>query len=214
MTGFFLTVEGVDGAGKSTQARLLAETLGQTGREVVLTREPGGAPGAEEIRRLLLTGDPDRWSPVTETLLFFAARRDHVERTIQPALDRGAVVICDRFTDSTRAYQAAARPEAAGAARRLIDNLHNEVIGLNPDLTLIFDMSPEAALRRGLARDTDEARFEALGDGFQTHLRQTFNDIAASEPDRCRIIDASGDIDTVAARVTPIVMDAIMADHG
>ena len=114
MSGFFLTVEGVDGAGESTQARILADRLEADGREVVLTREPGGAPGAEEIRRLLLTGDPERWSPVTETLLFFAARRDHVERTIQPALDQGAVVICDRFTDSTRAYQAAARPEAAG----------------------------------------------------------------------------------------------------
>ena len=214
MSGFFLTVEGVDGAGKSTQARILAEQLTTEGHEVVLTREPGGAPGAEEIRRLLLTGDPERWSPVTETLLFFAARRDHVERTIQPSLDRGAVVICDRFTDSTRAYQAAARPEAAGAARRLIDSLHREVIGLDPHLTLIFDMSPEAALRRGLARDTDEARFEAMGDGFQTHLRQTFHDIAASEPDRCRMIDAEGDVETVAARVLPVVSAAMQAEHG
>ncbi|MEL6793412.1 MAG: dTMP kinase [Pseudomonadota bacterium] len=214
MTGFFLTVEGVDGAGKSTQARLLAEALRSEGHEVVLTREPGGAPGAEEIRRLLLTGDPDRWSPVTETLLFFASRRDHLERTIRPALDRGAVVICDRFTDSTRAYQAAARPEAAGAARRLIDSLHAEVIGLDPDLTLIFDMSPEDALARGLARDTDEARFEALGDGFQAHLRATFHYIAAAEPARCRLIDATGDVEAVAARVAPVVRAALEARDG
>ena len=214
MTGFFLTVEVVDGAGKSTQARRLAAALQAEGRDVTLTREPGGAPGAEEIRRLLLTGDPARWSPVTETLLFFAARRDHLERTIRPALERGGVVICDRFTDSTRAYQAAARPEAAGAARKLIDALHAEVIGLDPALTLIFDMSPADALARGLARDTDEARFERLGDGFQTTLRATFHEIAAAEPRRCRLIDAAGDEDAVAARILPIVRAAMEARDG
>lgn len=214
MAGLFLTVEGVDGAGKSTQARRLAETLRAEGREVVLTREPGGAPGAEEIRRLLLTGDPSRWSPVTETLLFFAARRDHVERTIQPALDRGAFVICDRFTDSTRAYQAAARPDAAGAARALIDRLHEDVIGLDPDLTLIFDMGPEAAHARGVARATDEARFERLGPDFQVHMRRTFLEIAAAEPARCALIDAEGTEEEVAARVLATVRDRLAAAHG
>lgn len=204
----FLTVEGVDGAGKSTQARYLAERLRRDGREVVLTREPGGAPGAEEIRRLLLTGDPARWSPTTETLLFFAARRDHLERTIRPALARGAIVICDRFSDSTRAYQAAARPDAAGAARKLIDLLHKEVIGLDPDLTLIFDMDPSDALARGLARATDEARFERLGDDFQVRMRATFHEIAAAEPERCVLIDAVGDEDAVAARI-----DAALAER-
>lgn len=205
MSGFFLTVEGVDGAGKSTQANRLAANLKSKGFDVVATREPGGAPGAEEIRRLLLTGDPARWSPVTETLLFFAARRDHLERTIRPALDRGAVVICDRFTDSTRAYQAAARPDAAGAARRLIDLLHDEAIGLDPDLTLVFDMTPEAALARGLARGTDEARFEGLGAAFQTHLREAFRAIAADAPERCVMIDAEGTEDAVFARVEAAV---------
>lgn len=201
MSGFFLTVEGVDGAGKSTQARRLAARLKAQGRDVVLTREPGGAPGAEEIRALLLTGDPARWSPTTETLLFFAARRDHLERTIRPALAAGAVVICDRFTDSTRAYQAAARPDEAGAARALIDRLHEEVIGLDPALTLIFDMEPEAALARGLARDTHEARFEMLGAVFQADLRAAFHAIAAAAPDRCALIDAAGGEEDVAARV-------------
>ncbi|MEM8752032.1 MAG: dTMP kinase [Pseudomonadota bacterium] len=205
MSGFFLTVEGVDGAGKSTQARRLAAHLESGGREVVATREPGGAPGAEEIRRLLLTGDPARWSPATETLLFFAARRDHLERTIRPALARGAVVVCDRFTDSTRAYQAAARPDAAGATRRLIDLLHAEAIGLDPDLTLIFDMDPEAAHARGLARGGDEARFERLGPGFQKGLRRAFRDIAEAEPRRCAIVDADGTEDEVFARVLTAV---------
>lgn len=199
--GLFLTVEGIDGSGKSTQARRLAARLRETGRTVLETREPGGAPGAEEIRNLVLTGDPTRWSPATEMLLFFAARRDHVERAILPALERGEIVVCDRFTDSTRAYQAGGRDEAPGAGRAEIDMIHERVIGLDPDLTLIFDMGPEAALARGLARDTDEARFEALGDGFQTRMRAAFREIAAEWPERCIIVDAEGDADAVAARV-------------
>ena len=201
MAGFFLTVEGIDGSGKSTQARLLADRLREAGYDVVLTREPGGAPGAEEIRNLVLTGDSNRWSPTTEMLLFFAARLDHVERTIQPALGRGAIVICDRFTDSTRAYQAGSRAEAGGVTRAQIDLIHDQVIGLDPDLTLIFDMDPSEALARGLARETDEARFEGLGDEFQARMRATFHQIAADAPGRCCIIDASGDQATVAGRV-------------
>ncbi len=201
MSGFFLTVEGIDGSGKSTQARLLADRLRAKGHQVVQTREPGGSPGAEEIRNLVLTGEPGRWSPTTEMLLFFASRRDHVEKTIQPALDRDAIVICDRFTDSTRAFQAGARPDASGAARRQIDLLHDEVIGLNPHLTLIFDMDSAEALARGVARATDELRFEGLGVEFQERMRATYLDIAAAAPDRCVIVDASGHQDAVSARV-------------
>lgn len=203
-TGLFVTIEGIDGAGKSTQARLLADHLRASGRQVVLTREPGGAPGAEEIRKLLVEGDPDRWSPTTEMLLFFAARQDHVEKTIRPALDAGAVVICDRFTDSTRAYQATARQlesgAEAGASRAQIDLIHDQIIQLNPDLTLVFDMNPEKALNRGLARDNGDDRFEQLGDGFQTTLRQNFQALA-DEYDRCVMIDAEGDAEEVSARV-------------
>ena len=146
--GLFVSFEGIDGSGKSTQARLLAETLRATGREVVLTREPGGSPGAEEIRRLVLTGDRARWSPETEILLFTAARRDHLERTIRPALARGAVVVTDRFADSTRLYQGTTR----GDLRALVDRLHALMIGLEPDLTVVIDMDPAGALDRSLRR--------------------------------------------------------------
>ncbi len=146
--GLFVSFEGVDGSGKSTQARLLAERLRARGREVVLTREPGGSPGAEEIRRLVLTGDRARWSPETEILLFTAARRDHLERTIRPALARGAVVVTDRFADSTRLYQGATR----GDLRGLVDRLHDLLIGTEPDLTFVIDMDPERALARSLRR--------------------------------------------------------------
>lgn len=146
--GRFITFEGIDGSGKSTQARLLADRLQAEGRDVVLTREPGGSPGAEEIRQLLLTGDPDRWSAETEILLFTAARRDHLEKTIRPALDRGAVVICDRFADSTRVYQGATRGELRGT----VDNLHRLMIGQDPDLTFVIDMDPRDALARANER--------------------------------------------------------------
>jgi dTMP kinase len=146
--GLFVSFEGVDGSGKSTQARLLAERLRAQGREVVLTREPGGSPGAEEIRRLVLTGDRARWSAETEILLFTAARRDHLERTIRPALARGAVVLTDRFADSTRLYQGATR----GDLRALVDQLHALMIGMEPDLTVVIDMDPAKALARSLDR--------------------------------------------------------------
>jgi dTMP kinase len=198
-TGFFLTVEGIDGAGKSTQARMLAVRLRTLGREVVETREPGGAPGAEEIRRLLVEGDPERWSPKTEILLFTAARHDHVERVVEPALAHGAVVLCDRYVDSTRAYQGAGAPER----RELVDRLHRLAIGLDPDLTLIFDMDPAAALERARSRvsDLDEDRFERKGTVFQARLREEFLAIAAAEPARCALIDAARPAETVAGQV-------------
>ena len=197
--GFFLTVEGIDGAGKSTQARMLAQRLRSLGRDVDETREPGGAPGAEEIRRLLVGGDPERWSPETEILLFTAARRDHVERVVEPALSRGSLVLCDRYVDSTRAYQGAGAPER----RILVDQLHRLAIGLDPDLTLIFDMDPMVALERARGRESniDEDRFEKMGLEFQTRLRAEFLAIAAAEPDRCALIDATQPTESVAAQI-------------
>ena len=199
--GFFLTLEGIDGTGKSTQARRLAERLGAAGRDVVTTREPGGAPGAEEIRRLLVEGDPGRWSAETEALLFTAARRDHVERVIAPALDRGAVVVCDRYVDSTRAYQGAA------GGWGMVDALHRLAIQLDPALTLILDMAPEAALARTRGRESaaGEDRFERRGAAFQARLREAFHAIAAAEPDRCVLIDAAGTPDEVADAIRAAV---------
>jgi len=146
--GRFITFEGIDGSGKSTQARRLYEALRAAGHEAVLTREPGGSPGAEEIRRLVLEGDPDRWSAETEILLFTAARRDHLERTIEPALAAGKIVVCDRFADSTRMYQGLSR----GDLRALVDQLHTLMIGREPDLTVLIDMDPQRALARSWER--------------------------------------------------------------
>ncbi|MEM9584182.1 MAG: dTMP kinase [Pseudomonadota bacterium] len=183
----FITFEGIDGSGKSTQSRLLAGQLETLGHELMLTREPGGSDGAEEIRRLLVEGDPDRWSAETEILLFTAARRDHLERRIAPNLKGGKLVICDRFADSTRVYQGATR----GDLRALVDSLHAQMIGTEPDLTLIIDMDPETALDRGLARDSGEDRFEEFGAGFQQKLRAGFLGLAEEYPERCVVIDGN-----------------------
>ena len=197
MTARFITFEGIDGSGKSTQARLLADHMRAAGADVVLTREPGGSPGAEEIRRLLVEGEPDRWSAETEILLFTAARRDHLEKTILPALEGGKTIISDRFADSTRVYQGAVR----GALRDLVDRLHSAIIAREPDLTFIIDMDPEAALKRGLARQSGEDRFEEFGAEFQVRLRQGFLDLAAAFPDRCVLIDGNRPVEAVAADV-------------
>ena len=196
--GYFITLEGGEGAGKSTQAALLSERLKQTGHSVVQTREPGGTPGAEKIRSLLVEGDTDRWSATTETLLMYAARRDHIERVIAPALARGAVVVCDRYADSTRAYQGA----AGDAPKDLIDGLEAAVLGdARPDLTLVFDLPVEIGLARTVARAGGERRFEAKDPGFHARLRSAFLDIAQSEPKRCDVIDASADAETVERAV-------------
>lgn len=196
-TGLFVSFEGIDGSGKSTQARALADRLRAQGRDVVLTREPGGSDGAEAIRRLLVEGDPDRWSAETEILLFNAARRDHVEKTIRPALNAGAIVITDRFADSTRVYQGAAR----ASLRPLVDQLHDLVIGIEPDLTFMIDMDPETALARGLARHSGEDRFEELGLGFQQALRAGFLALARAHTGRIQVIDGARAPDAVAADV-------------
>ncbi len=203
--GFFITFEGGDGSGKSTQLRRLAETLRAEGRDVVETREPGGSPGAEAIRPLLLDGDPDRWSAETEALLFTAARRDHLEKTIRPALERGAVVLCDRFADSTRVYQGVAR----AANRALVDKLHALMIGVEPDLTLIFDIAPDTALARGLARASGEDRFEEFGVSLQDAVRQGFRALVEEFPGRCVLVDAEGAADDVEPRVLAAVRPAL-----
>ena len=195
--GGFISFEGIDGSGKSTQARLLAARLQDQGRSVVLTREPGGSPGAEEIRKLVLEGPPDRWSAETEILLFTAARRDHLERTIRPALASGKIVICDRFADSTRMYQGL----RGDGLRRMVDSLHDLMIGQDPDLTLLIDMDPETGLSRALGRNGGEERFESFGQAMQAQMRQGFLDLARAAPDRIRVVDGARAPEDVAAEV-------------
>ncbi|MCC0079202.1 MAG: dTMP kinase [Rhodobacter sp.] len=203
--GVFISFEGIDGSGKSTQARQLAERLRARGHAVVLTREPGGSPGAEEIRRLVLEGDPDRWSAETEILLFTAARRDHLERTIRPALAAGQIVICDRFADSTRMYQGLSR----GDLRALVDQLHGLMIGREPDLTVLIDMDPDIGLARAKGRQGTEERFEDFGPDLQRRMRAGFRALAAEFPARFRVIDGARPVADVAgsvlAAVTPIL---------
>ena len=199
--GRFITFEGIDGSGKSTQARLLAEHLRAAGQPVVLTREPGGSPGAEEIRKLVLEGDPDKWSPQAELLLFTAARRDHLEKTIVPALTAGKIVICDRFADSTRVYQGITR----GDLRKQVDTLHRLMIGREPDLTIIVDMDPATGLSRAKGREGSEERFEDFGLSMQEQMRDGFLSLAAEFPERCVVIDGNRDIDTVAADIATLV---------
>ena len=196
--GKFITFEGGEGAGKSTQLKRLAARLQAAGREVVATREPGGSPGAESIRELVLKGAADRWSPMTETLLMYAARRDHIERVIGPALERGAWVVCDRFADSTRAYQGG----AGGVDEALISALEAHILkDARPDLTLIFDLPTEEGLRRAEVRAGSEMRFESKGLAFHQRLREAFLAIAAAEPGRCAVVDAKGSIEEVEAGV-------------
>jgi dTMP kinase len=186
----FISLEGGEGAGKSTQARRLAAALRRRGLEVVETREPGGSPGAEEIRRLLTTGETGRWSPMAETLLNFAARADHIRRTIRPALAAGRWVVSDRFADSTVAYQGYGH----GVDRTFIAALGEAVIGpLKPDLTLVFDLPVAQGLARAARRRGGEDRYEKMGSDFHAALRRGFLAIAAAEPGRCAVIDASGD---------------------
>ena len=201
----FITFEGIDGSGKSTQARLLADRLRAQGIATLLTREPGGSPGAEEIRALLLTGASGRWSAETEILLFTAARRDHLEKTIRPALARGEVVITDRFADSTRIYQGVTR----GDLRALVDALHRLMIGIEPDLTFLIDLDPATGLARALGRATPEQRFEDMGQAMQARMRAGFLALAAEQPARWRVIDGGGDKGAVAARVLAVALAAL-----
>ncbi|MDO8884596.1 dTMP kinase [Pseudotabrizicola sp.] len=206
MAGLFISFEGIDGSGKSTQARLLADTLRRAGHGVTLTREPGGSAGAEEIRRLVLEGATDRWSPETEILLFTAARRDHLEKTIRPALLRGDVVITDRFADSTRIFQGITR----GDLTATVDTLHDLMIGVEPDLTLLVDLDPAEGLARATARAGSEMRFEDMGLAFQTRARAGFLALA-TRFDRFRVIDGARMPDVVAADVLAAALAALQA---
>ena len=200
--GKFITLEGGEGAGKSTQAARLVEALRARGLEVVRTREPGGSPGAEAIRALVVSGDHDSWSGRTELLLMYAARSDHLERTIRPALEAGKWVVCDRFADSSRVYQGA----GGGVDPALIEAVDAAVVGTDqPDLTLIFDLPVEVGLKRALARGEGETRFESKGADYHRRLRDGFAAVARDHPERCVTIDASGDADAVAARVRAVV---------
>ncbi|MGH6870924.1 MAG: dTMP kinase [Rhizomicrobium sp.] len=194
----FITLEGGEGTGKSTQARRLAASLEGRGIRATLTREPGGSPGAETIRKLLVEGEPGRWSALTETLLIFAARADHVANTIAPALERGEWVICDRFTDSTFAYQGAGR----GLERETIRRIESASIGdFRPDFTLILDLPASVGLERAGARGGAELRFEKFDAAFHERLRTAFRDTANRHADRCTLIDAGGSEDDVAAAI-------------
>lgn len=197
----FISFEGIDGSGKSTQARLLADTLRKQGYDVVLTREPGGSTGAEDIRKLVLEGDPDRWSPETELLLFTAARRDHLERTIRPAIAAGKVVICDRFADSTRMYQGL----RGGELPAQVEALHQLMIGQDPDLTILVDMDPGTGLARALGRAAGEERFETFGQELQEKMRAGFLDLADKNPGRIRVINGTQTIEAVARDILAVV---------
>ena len=201
--GLFITFEGIDGSGKSTQSQLLYDALNDLGISVIQTREPGGSIGAEIIRSLLVTGDTDRWSAETEILLFTAARRDHLEKTIQPALTKNQIVICDRFVDSTRVYQGVARADL----RQTVDELHSIIIKKEPDITFIIDTDPEKSLTRGLARNSGEDRFEEFGLEFQKKLRNGFSELSKTEKSRCHLINGMRSKEEVSNDILNIVKD-------
>ncbi|GEQ96787.1 thymidylate kinase [Iodidimonas gelatinilytica] len=204
--GLFISLEGGEGVGKSTQSRILADRLRALGHEVILTREPGGAPGAEDIRRLLVTGEPGRWHPMSETLLHVAARVEHVAKTVRPALDRGAVVITDRYVDSTRVYQGILQ----GIGGPVVDELHRIALAdLMPDLTLVLDLPSTQGLARANRRLGDEDRYERMGDAFHARLRDAFVALARTHHKRCRLIDASGTEEQVAQAIWPHIQTLV-----
>lgn len=203
LNGKFISFEGIDGCGKSTQAKILSDELTTYGKKVLLTREPGGSKGAEEIRNLLLTGETDRWSAETEILLFTAARRDHLERTILPALEIGSTVICDRFSDSTRVYQGVTR----GDLRDVVDQLDKTMIPRQPDVTVLVDLDPKIGLARALKRSGNEARFEDFGLEMQIRLREGFLTLANEFPKRFIVVDGNRNELEVARDINKLLLE-------
>jgi dTMP kinase len=195
----FITFEGGEGAGKSTQLKRLAASLRTQNHACITTREPGGAPGAETLRTLLLSPEQD-WAPEAETLLHFAARAEHIAKTITPALAAGSHVLCDRFYDSTRAYQGFGQHADTAMIESLIS-----MLPLKPDLTLILDVAPDTARKRLIARDIAADRYELMSTAFHGRVAAGFRQIAAAEPNRCVLIDANPDADTVASAILSVV---------
>jgi dTMP kinase len=207
----FITLEGGEGGGKSTQAGLLADRLRRHGLDVVQSREPGGSPRAEAIRETLLSGKARRFGPLAEAVLFYAARQSHLELTIRPALSRGAWIVCDRFSDSTRAYQGA----AGGVSDEVLDAFEQAIVGESkPDLTLILDLPPEESVKRIAARAASGGqnadRFESMGLTFHESLRDEFLAIARAEPKRCAVIDATPPVGAVAQTIWSTVRDRLL----
>ena len=199
--GRFITLEGGEGAGKSTQIQVIKDYLLTRGNDVVVTREPGGTSEGQEIRNLLVSGDKDKWSPLSETLLILADRAAHLERVIRPALAEGKYVVCDRFFDSTKAYQGV----AGGLGLDVIHNLQQPVLGTTiPDVTLLLDIDPEKGLRRAQERG-GELRFESKTLAYHRTLRNAFLDFAAQEPDRIFVIDADRDVEAVSADILAVL---------
>ena len=206
--GVFITLEGGEGAGKSSQARMLGEVLGAKGHNVLLTREPGGASGAEAIRKLLVEGPGGHWDGMTEALLHTAARRDHLVNAVHPALDAGKIVISDRFADSTVAYQG----YAYGVDLDALRTLYQTAIGdFKPRLTLILDLPVEAGLERAAKRGGKETRYESMGLEFHERVRTGFREIAKAEPDRCKVIDATQSIEAIHVAIVAEVLKVIPA---
>ncbi|MBR4127159.1 MAG: dTMP kinase [Alphaproteobacteria bacterium] len=204
-SNFFITLEGGEGTGKSTQARLLADFLEKNGHPCVLTREPGGSEGAEEIRNLVVKGDVARWDVMTEALLMFAARRDHLVKTVWPAMKEGKTVICDRFADSTMAYQGFGYADR-GLGQMTVEQIYKIVVGdFKPDLTIILDMPVEAGVARAVKRDANINRYEKMGLDFHRNLRNAFLEIEKKEPMRCTVIDANRTIEEISADIISVV---------
>ncbi len=202
--GVFITLEGGEGAGKSTQLQILKEFLVSTSIDVMVTREPGGVPSGEKIRDLLVNGRTDKWDPLTETLLHFAARREHVSKLIQPALDAGKWILCDRFADSTTAYQGFAQ----NIDLDLISNLYDLIIGnLQPDLTIILDLPAEIGLERAKKRGQGGTRYERMGIDFHRRLRDGFLRIAEENSQRCIVIDANQPIEIISKNMIKVVTE-------